>query len=136
MLGRLLSFELTDSFLQQPVIQVKPYSSHVPMLFCSQDIPCTPNLQVTHGQFKTRPEFGKLLQCSKSLFRLFGQHLIPRKGEIGVGQAVGTADPTAQLVELGQPKPVSILHNQCIDIRKIQPALNDGGADQTIELFV
>ncbi len=54
--------------------------------------------------------------------------------EIGVGALPGTADASAQLIQLGQPHPVGIDHHDGVRVGDVEPGLDDGRANQHVGL--
>ncbi len=48
----------------------------------------------------------------------------------------GAADPSAQLVELGEAEGVGAVHDQRVHARNVEPRLDDHGRDQHVELAV
>ena len=81
------------------------------------------------------PVFQRLDHAEPPLGRV-GQRLVGRHGEVGVAADLGAADATAQLVELGQAELVGAMDDQGVGGRDVQPALDDVGGDQDVELAV
>ena len=53
--------------------------------------------------------------------------------EVGVGAAVGAADATAELVELGKAERVGPHDDDRVRVRDVEPRLDDRGADEDVE---
>ncbi|MNC15021.1 hypothetical protein D3C75_628210 [compost metagenome] len=106
------------------------------MLLSAKQISGTAYGQVTHGYFESGTKLSKLLNRLQAFLRNFCQHFIPLVGEIGIGNPVGTANPSAQLIQLGQSHFVGIMHNQRINVRNINPGLNNARADKHIILSI
>ena len=90
--------------------------------------------QIAHRDFEAGTELGEFLDRLQTFLRHFVQHFVPLIGKVGVSDPVGTADPAAQLVQLGQPHLVGIMHDQRVDVRDIDAGLDDRRADQHIVL--
>src|ERR1700733_7700796 len=64
------------------------------------------------------------------------QFLLWRDQQVGIGAAVGSADPSPQLVELGEPVAFGAADQDGVGQRNIKPVFDDRGRDQHIVLPV
>ena len=102
----------------------------------AQQLTCAPNLQVAHGDLEAGAEFGVVADGVEALFRYFRQDLAPAEGQISIGVAAAAAHTPADLVELGQAHFVRVLDDEGVDVGDVDARLNDGGADQDLQLPV
>ncbi len=65
-----------------------------------------------------------------------GQRLALGDGQVGKGPPAGAADPSPDLVELGEAQPVGVLDDQGVAVGDVHAGLDDGGADQDVDLVV
>ena len=83
---------------------------------------------------KPEPELGRLADGLEPLVGVLGQRPVRRREQVGVRPLPGTADPAAQLVELTEPQQVGTVDDQRVDRGHVDARLDDGGADQHVEL--
>src|SRR6478609_3614871 len=57
-------------------------------------------------------------------------------GDIGVGPDLGAADAPAQLIELGEPEHVGVVHDQRVGGGDVEARLDDRGRQQHVVLPV
>ena len=131
-----LAFSGGDGLVEHLHIQLIAHRLHVPVLAVPQKAARAADLEIPHGDAEPRPETGELPDGRKPLGRHLGQHLVPLEGEVGVGLAVGPPHPPADLVQLGQPHPVGILDDQSVAVAHVHAGLDQGGADQHVNLVV
>ena len=85
----------------------------------------TPNLQVAHGDAKTCAQRAVLLDRADPFARGANCHHLTRKKEISVRFVLGPADPPAQLIEIGETKPIRTIDDDRVGVRNIESALDD-----------
>ncbi|MEI2704358.1 MAG: hypothetical protein V9E89_03630 [Ilumatobacteraceae bacterium] len=68
--------------------------------------------------------------------RLFGQAIVRRVEEVGVGLLRAAPDPPAQLVQLRQAEQIGAVDDQRVGVGDIQPALDDRRRQQNVVLAV
>ena len=132
---RCLALLFGDSLGQKTQIHVISDRLHMSMLAGPEDVSGTADLQVTQGNAKTGPEFGKLTNRVQPLGCNLGQDFAALEGKIGIGPAAGTPDSSAQLVKLGKSQPVGIFNNQRVAVGDIDTCFNDGCTDQNINFL-
>ena len=94
------------------------------------------DLQVPHGDAHPRTEGRELPDGRQPLGRHFGEDPVPAEGEVGVCLAGRPAHPAADLVQLGQAHAVGVLNDQGVAVAHVHPGLDEGGADQQVDLVV
>ena len=67
---------------------------------------------------------------------VLGERLLPRVEEVRVRPLAAAADPAADLVQLGQAEQVGPLDDQRVGVRDVDAGLDDGRADQDVELLL
>ena len=77
------------------------------------------------------------LYCLIALIRLTrraDRHHLARQQEISIGLVFGATDAATELVKIGEPEPVGAINDNRIRIRNIEAALDDGCADENVDL--
>ena len=70
------------------------------VLFLTQNIACTTDFKVFHGDFKTGTQFGKFPDCAEPLFGNFAEDFIAPVHKKSICHTAGTAYTSAELIEL------------------------------------
>ena len=94
-------------------------------LFGSQQISGSPDLQVPHGNLKSAAQIRILPDGSQSFFRHLFEHFVSAVHKKRIRRTIGSADPPAQLIQLGKPHIIRVMNDHCIDIWDIQSRLYD-----------
>ena len=102
------------------------------MLLRPEQISGSTDLQVSHGQLETRPEFDEFLHRLQALAGFVGQRCPPGVQQVAVRLAVGPAHTAAQLVQLGEAHQVRIFHDDRVHARDVEPDLHDGRAHEHV----
>ena len=105
-------------------------------LFCTQQIACTADLQVTHSNLESGAELGKIADGGQALLCNFRQGFIRPIGEVGIGVAGGTTNTATELMELAKAETVGIFNDQGVGIGNIQTGLDDGGTYKHLDVTV
>ncbi len=103
------------------------------MLLGAEDVAGPADLEVAEGDLVAGAEIGggeDRMQALAGYRR--ERHPAPME-QVGVGAAVGAADPPAELVELGQAEGVGANDHDGVRIRDVEPGLDDRGAHQHVE---
>jgi len=98
-------------FFQHFLIQLDADLADMARLFLAQKVAGAANVHVVAGDRETRAQLVQRLQDFQPPGRGLGQLLFRRRGQIGIGTLLGTADAAAQLVKLRQAEHVRPLHN-------------------------
>ena len=101
-------------------------------LFLAQKIARSADIEIVTGQGKAGPEAVQRLQYFQAPFAGLRESAVWRHGQIGVGTDLGSPDPTADLIELGQSKSVGPMDNQRIGGGNIEPGFDNAGAQKHI----
>ena len=132
-LGRGLSSDLDDGFLQQLAIEVEPNVVDRSALLGAQNVARPPNFHVAHGDRKPHAELGELFQRRQALHRRVGDRLSPGQDQVSIGLAHVASHASAQLIKLSQPHRVGPVDDDRVDVGDVDSVLDDRGRDQDIE---
>ncbi|MNN16520.1 hypothetical protein D3C81_1296630 [compost metagenome] len=102
------------------------------MLLRTEQVPRSADRQVPHGNLEAGAKLRELLNGLQPLLRHFSERLIALISEVGVSNPIGTANPSPQLIQLGKPHFVRIMHNQRIHVRNIHTGLNNARTYQDV----
>ena len=106
------------------------------VLPCAQHIARAPDLEITYRNLETGAKLGEFPNGLQPFFRHFRQRLTAPEGKISIGPTGRTSYPPSQLVQLRQTEPVGVFNDQCVDVGYIHAGLDDGGANQNVDLAV
>ena len=124
--------EFGDGFFQHLGVQLEADRSDITRLFFAQQVAGTPDFQVVGSQAKAAAQIVQLLKHLQTPAGILGQPVLAGDQQVGKGALGGAADPTAQLVQLGQTKLVGPVNNDRVGSRNIKTRLNDRRAQQHI----
>jgi len=99
-----------------------------------QQVADAADLHVAHGQLVAAAELGEFLDRPQPLPRRIAERGITGIEQPGVGLDAAAADPTAQLIQLGQAELLGVLDQDRVDARDIEATLHDRGAEHQIGL--
>ncbi len=91
--GMLLAFQLVDRVLQHAGVHFKAHGLDMAALLPAQHIARTAQLEIERGDLEAGAEVGELLQRGQPPARDLGQLLLGGNQQVGIGAAVGSADP-------------------------------------------
>ena len=91
------------------------------------------NLEIPHGDTKTSAERTVLFDRVNALPRCADRHHLAREQQISVGFVLSASDPTAQLIEIGQPKPIGAVNNNGVGVGNVESALDDRRTNKHID---
>src|ERR1700693_528418 len=129
-----LSLQFFHSLLQQLAIQIKTNIDDMPALGCSEDVSRPSNLEIPHRDSESCAEPGVLFDGVNASPSCSDRHHVPRKQKIGISLVLGSPDPSAQLVQVGQTESVCAINDDGVRVRDVQPTFDDCGRDQYIRL--
>ena len=105
-------------------------------LLRAEDISRSADLQIAHCDTDSRAELREIADRGKALFRhLFQDHVSPVHQE-GKGGTVRSSDSSPQLIQLGKSHLIGIVNDDRVGVRNVKSGLNDGRADQNVDLAV
>ena len=105
-------------------------------LLVAQQVAGAAQLQILHGHVVAGPQGRVLGDGGQPVVGGLGHGLAGVVEEVGVGALPAASHPAAQLMELGEPEAVGPVHNQRVGVGNIQAGLDDGRADQHIDVPV
>ncbi len=133
---RLAALEIGDGFFQHGLVKLEPDLVDMAGLLLAQQVAGAADIEIVAGQRKARPERIQRLQDLQAFFRRRRQLGTNRQRKIGIGTGLGAPDPSAQLVKLRQPEPVSPVNDQRVGGGDVQPGLDNRRAQQHVILAV
>ena len=133
-LVRRLALELRHRLPDEPHIKVEADRRNVPGLLATEQVAGAPDLQVLHRHLHAGTEVGVLGDRGKPIVRLLGERAVRRIEEVRIGAVSAAADATAELMQLGQAEQIAALDDQRVGVGNVETVLDDGRADQHIEL--
>ena len=97
------------------------------MLLGAQNVACTPDLQIPHGDAKAGAKAGEFPDSGQTLGGHIREGFAPGKGQVGKSPPVGAAHPPPQLIQLGEAHPVGVFNDEGVAVGDVHPGLDDGG---------
>ena len=97
---------------------------------------CSADLQIAHGDLEAGAELRVFADGVEPLLRDLRQDLALAEGQVGIRVAAGAAHAAADLVQLGEAEAVGVLDDEGVDVRDVDAGLDDGGADEDLDLTV
>lgn len=130
--GGFFTFFLSDGVGEQTDIEVVADGFHVAMLFRSEKTAGPADFEVTHGDVEPGAEAGEFADSGEAFGGDFGEGFAAGEGEIGESAASGAADPSAELIELGEAHAVGVFDNEGVAVGDIDAGFDDSGTDEDI----
>ena len=135
-IGLFAGFQRCNGALQELHVQVVADLLNLPALFLAQEFACAANFQIVSGQGKSGAQLFERLQRLEPLDGI-GGHCPSRRGnQIGIRAMMRATDPASQLMNLRQPESIGAVDDDGIGRRHVDPAFDDGCADQNVEAAV
>ena len=131
-LGGGFSFHFADGSLEHLRIEFKADRFDVSALLPSEKISRTAQFEIKRRDFESGSQVRKFFQSSQTAARHRGQLDLWRKEQVGVGSAIGAANPTAKLVKLGESVTVGSINKDGVAERDVQAVFNDRGGDENV----
>ena len=128
-----MAFELCHRLLEQLAIQIEADHHDVATLRCAENAARAANLQIAHGDAKTRAERAVLLDGTDSSARSADGHHFSREHEIRVSLVLGSTYASAQLVQIGQAKPVCAIDDDRVRIWDVETTFDNRRANKHID---
>ena len=134
---RLLAiFQRLDRLLQHLHIEGEADRFNLAALIVAEQFARATDLQIVGRQRKTGAEIFERGDRLQPLGRILGHQLGMGGEQVGIGLMVRAANPTPQLVQLGQTEMIRPIHDDGVGAWHIDAGLDDGGADQEVEALV
>ena len=127
-----LALQLQDRLLEELHVEVEAHRLDVAALLAAQQVAGAAHLEVEGGDAEARAEVRELADGGEPLLRDLGEDGVRGHEEVGVGAAVGAADPAAELVELGEAVAVGAVHDEGVGARDVEAVLDDGGGHEHV----
>ena len=121
-----------DSLLQQIAVGGKSDSGNITMLLRPQQITGAPDLQVPHGNFKTRPQFRKITDGLQPLGRYLAEGFVLPVHKVSIGKTGRTPYPPPHLVQLRQTEILRPVHDDRIGQGHVQSVFHNRSTQQYI----
>ena len=118
---------------QQAAVEAEAHGGHVAALLGAQQVAGAADLQVAQGYLEPRSQLRRLEDRLQPLLGLLRQPALAVVHQVGVGAVGPPAHAAPQLVELAQPQLVRLIDDDRVDVRDVQPGLDDGGAHQHVD---
>ena len=128
--------EAGHRFLQHLLVELEADLLDVAGLFLAQQVAGAAHVEVVRRELEARAQRIERLQYLEPALRLHGDLPLGRQREQRIGAHLGTADPSAQLIELRQAKAVGAVHDQRIGSRNVETGLDDRGREQQVVFAV
>ena len=104
----------------------------MPGLLVAEQVAGAADLEVAHRDLEAGAELGVVRQRRQPLRRIGRQRRRARVQQVRVRALAAASDPSADLVELGQPERVGALDDQRVRLRDVDPRLDDARADEHV----
>ncbi len=125
-----------NRFSQHLAVQIISNRLHMPVLTHSQQISCSPDLQVPHGNLEPAAQICEFPNGRKPFLRHFLQHLVPSVHQKCIGRPIGTSHPASELIKLRESQIIGIMNNHGVHIGNVQTCLYNGCGHQHIDFPV
>ena len=135
-LERATGLGLQDRLLQHRLVEFVADFLDMPRLFVAQQIARAANVEIVAGKLEPGAQRVEVGQHLQPLLRGIGHLPLGRGDEIGIGARLGATDAPAKLVELRQAEAVGAVDDHRVGGRDVDPAFDDGGGNQHLELLV
>ncbi len=115
-----LAADLGDSLFQHVLVEFEADFLDAAGLLLAEKVAGAADVEIVACQLEAGAERVERLQYLEPLVSGRCQHLVDRQREQREGAHLGTADPAAQLVELGQAEHVGPVHDQRVGGRHVK----------------
>ena len=132
----LLPLQLPHGLFEQLHIEVEPDRLDVPALFPSEQVAGAADFEVERRNPETAAQVAELPNRGEPLTGHRRECRLRRHQQVRVRASVGPSHPTPQLVELREPEPFGVVHDDGVRVRDIEPVLDDRGGEQHVILVL
>ena len=108
----------------------------MPGLFVAEQIAGAALIEVVAGQLETGAECVERRQHLQALFGAFGDALVGRCRQIGIGAGLGAPDAAADLVKLGEAEAIGAVDDQRVGGRDVETRFDNRGGEQHVVALV
>ena len=127
-----LPLQLTHRLLEQLHVQIETDCFDVTALLRPKQVAGAADLQVERGDPEPAAQLAELTDRGKPTARDRRERVLGRHHEVRVRPAVGATHSSAQLVELRQAVPLGMVDDDRVDVRNVDPVLDDRRRDQDV----
>ena len=134
--GSGFAFHFADGALEHLRVKLEADGFDVAALFAAEHVAGAAEFEIEGGDFESGTEVGKFFERGEAAAGDGREFDFRRKHEIGVGAAVGAADASAELVELGEAEAVGAVDQDRVAERDVEAVFDDGGRDENVGFVV
>lgn len=131
--GRLPAHPL-DGFFEKLAIKLVADRGDVAGLLRAEDVAGAANLQIPHGDAKSRAQIAVFLNRLQSFGGHARQRTVRAEQKIAIGAVLVTTDAAAKLMEIGESEVFRAVDEHGVGAGDIEARFNDRRADQNIRL--
>ena len=102
------------------------------MLFCTEEITCASDFQVTHGNFESASQFRKFPDRIQPFFRCFGKDFPPAVEKPCTRYFFRAAYASPHLIDLRQSQLIRIINEHRVCVRLVHTIFNNRGTKKNI----
>ena len=106
----------------------------MPGLLGAEDVAGAADLQVTKGDLEPGPQFGELFDGFQSARRFRRHRPVGGKQQVRIRPVLVPADAAPELVQVGEAIAVGVVDEDCVRVRDVEPALDDGRRHEQVRL--
>ena len=127
---------LKHSLVKKLHVQVVTNTVDISVLLRTEQVPRSSDFKVAQCHLEARTELGELFNGGKSFRRFLADRLTRAVSHICVSLTRRASDAPSYLVKLRKSESVCIFYNQGICRRKVNSGLNNGRANENVNLRV
>ena len=129
-----LALQLLDRLLEKLHVHVEADGLDVPALFAAEQVSGAANLEVESRDAEPAAEIAELPDRRQPFLGDGRERILRGNEQVGVGPAIRSADPPAQLIELRQTVTVRSIDDDGVRVRDVEPVLDDRRRQQDVVL--
>ena len=133
---RFFALHLADGFFEHGGVHLEADGFDVAGLFAAEHVACAAELEVEGGDLEAGAEVGEFLEGGEAAAGDFGEFLLGRDEEVGVGAAIAAAYAAAELVELDEAVAVGAVDDDGVGEGDVEAVFDDGGGDEDVVLVI
>ena len=135
-LCELLGLQFLDGLFQYLLVSLVAKVGDEARLFATEQVACSANVEILHGQMNARAETREVLDGLKATACILGEQGVGRRKQVAERLLVGSSHSSAQLMQFRQAKVVGIVDDDGVGIRDVETRFDDGGADEHVIFIV
>mmetsp|Transcript_12712 Transcript_12712/g.41923 ORF Transcript_12712/g.41923 Transcript_12712/m.41923 type:complete len:357 (-) Transcript_12712:1242-2312(-) len=130
--GESQGLDATELLLDEIEEEIRSNLFERAALLNAKKAPNSANCHVSLGKLESVSKIAAFLDGSETRLCSSRKRGFTRMENVGCRLLIRSPDAPAELVHARQPHHVSIADDDCVDVRNVEPRLNDGGADEDI----